>query len=375
MWKLAGPHGLTLATSQTPYAPLRSVQQAEMLCELRKFEKSRPRAKFLPTITLISALLNYPCAVKAQSADLMGTEGRISGTVLTKADHRPAGQVAVRLKSHIAGIFRSILTDVEGHFEVRGLPAGTYEIDVEEPGYQSARSSAHVNGASAELVIYLRPSNVGDTRRNAETVSVRELKIPFKAREEYQKGLERMAKDDAAGGLGHFKKAVQAFPDYYEARYHIGAVELKLEQRDNAMQDFQTAIDMSGGRYALAQFGMGYLLYLQGKPGEAEGVIRRGLELDESSPAGYAILGMTLMRLDRTDEAERSAREAILRDPRFGLAHLVLADVHARRGEYRMQVRELDVYLELDRSGATSERVRQAREVARRNLAQSQAQE
>ena len=371
MWKLAGPHGLTLPTSQTPYAPLRSVQQAEMLCELWKFEKSRPRAKFLPTITLIFALLSYPSVVKAQTADFTRTEGRISGTVLTKADHRPASQVAVRLKSHIAGIFRSILTDVEGHFEVRGLPAGTYEIDVEEPGYESARSSAQLNGPSAELVIYLRSSNAGDARRNIETVSVRELKIPFKAQQEYQKGLERMAKNDAAGGLGHFKKAVQAFPDYYEARYHIGAVELKLEQRDEAMRDFQTAIDMSGGRYALAQFGMGYLLYLQGKLGEAEGVLRRGLELDESSPAGYAILGMTLLRLDRADEAERSAGEAILRDPRFGLAHLVLADIHARRGEYRMQVKELDVYLELDRSGETSERVRQAREVARRNLAQS----
>jgi tetratricopeptide (TPR) repeat protein len=141
------------------------------------------------------------------------------------------------------------------------------------------------------------------------------------------------------------------------------------------MEDFQKAIDMSGGRYAPAQFGMGYLLYSQGKPGEAEGVLRRGLELDESSPAGYAILGMTLLRLDRLDEAERSAGEAILRDPRFGLAHLVMADVHAVRHEFRMQVRELDIYLELDPSGATSERVRQARDAALRELAQLQAQE
>jgi tetratricopeptide (TPR) repeat protein len=351
------------------------VQQVEMLCEFRNFDESRLRAKFLPIITLIFALVGYTGVAEAQSADLTGAEGRISGTVLTKADHRPAGQVAVRLKSHVAGIFRSLLTDVEGHFEVPGLPAGTYEIDVEEPGYESARSSAQLNGPSAELVIYLRPSNAGDPQRNGDTVSVRELRIPSKARDEYQKGLQRMAKNDAAGGLSHFKKAVQAFPSYYEARYHIGAVELKMDHRDEAMVEFQTAIDMSGGRYALAEFGLGYLLYLQGKAGEAEGVIRRGLELDESSPTGYAILGMALLRLDRADEAERSAREAILRDPRFGLAHLVLADVHARRAEHRMQVRELDIYLELDPSGSASGRVRQAREVALRNLAQSHTQE
>jgi tetratricopeptide (TPR) repeat protein len=342
-----------------------------MLCELRKFGASHSRAKFLPILTLLFALVGYARMAEAQSADLTRAEGRICGTVLTKADHRPAGQVAVRLKSHVAGIFRSLLTDVEGHFEVPGLPAGTYEIDVEEPGYEFARSNAQLNGPSAELVIYLKTSNAGDTRRNGDTVSVRELRIPGKARDEYQKGLERVAKSDPAGGLSHFKKAVQAFPGYYEARYHIGAAELKLDHWDEAMLEFQTAIDMSGGRYALAEFGLGYLLYLQGKPGQAEGVIRRGLELDESSATGYAILGMALLRLDRPDDAERSAREALLRDSRFGLAHLVLADVHARRGESRMQVRELDIYLELDPAGAASGRVRQAREVALRNLAQS----
>ena len=82
-----------------------------MLCELQKFVELCLRAKFLPTIALIFALAGYAGVAEGQSADLTGAEGRISGTVLTKADHRPAGQVAVRLKSPVAGIFRSLLTD------------------------------------------------------------------------------------------------------------------------------------------------------------------------------------------------------------------------------------------------------------------------
>jgi len=42
------------------------------------------------------------------------------------------------------------------------------------------------------------------------------------------------------------------------------------------MQAFQKAIDASGGRYALAEFGIGYLVYLEGKPEEAATIIRRG---------------------------------------------------------------------------------------------------
>jgi tetratricopeptide (TPR) repeat protein len=346
-----------------------------MLCELPKPEKSLQRTKFLPIVFLSFALAGYSQIANAQSATLLGTEGRICGTVLLKADHRPASQVAVSLKSRVAGIFRSIFTDVEGHFEVRGLPPGTYEIVVDEPGYESARTSAQLDGPSAELVIYLRSSNLAETRRNGDTVSVRELKIPGKAQDEYRKGLERMAKNDPAGGLSHFKKATQTFPDYFEAYYHIGAVEMKLTHRDEAMQAFQTAIDLSGGRYASAEFGLGYLLYLEGKPGEAEGVIRRGLEVDGNSPDGYVILGMTLLRLDRPDEAEKSAREAILRKPNLALPYLVLADVHARRGEYLMQLRALDAYLKLEPTGPASERVRQAREVVLRILAPSHAPE
>src|SRR5438132_1180181 len=77
------------------------------------------------------------------------------------------------------------------------------------------------------------------------------------------------------------------------------------------MLALQKAIDLSDGKYAWAKFGFGHLLFLRGKPGEAETAVRRGLELDSSSPDGYVILGMALLRLDRADEAERSAHEAL----------------------------------------------------------------
>jgi tetratricopeptide (TPR) repeat protein len=171
--------------------------------------------------------------------------------------------------------------------------------------------------------------------------------------------------------LRHFTKAAKAFPEYYEAFYHMGVVETSLGQMDEAMQAFQKAIDLSGGRYAWAEFGLGYLLYLEGKAGEAEAIIRRGLDVDGNSPDGHAILGMVLLRLNRPDEAEKSAREALLRKPDFAEAYLVLSDAYARRREYRAQLQGLDTYLKLEPNGASSERVRQAREAALKILAES----
>jgi tetratricopeptide (TPR) repeat protein len=350
-----------------------------MLCELPKAEQSSPRVRILPillvNLSLILALTAWTPVAEAQDSTSEKTQGEISGTVLLEAGNRTADQVAVSLKSRVAGVFRSVLTDFGGHFEVRGLPAGRYEIVVEEAGYEAARTSVDLGGPSAKVVLHLKSYKASPNYGSKDMVSVRELRIPDKARNEYRKGLECVGKKDPAGSLSHFTKATRAYPNYYEAYYHIGATETKLGHMGEAMQAFQTAIDLSGGKYAWAEFGFGYVLYLQGRADEAETIIRRGLEVDDNSPDGYAILGMTLLWLNRVDEAEKSAREALLRKPDFAGAYLVLADVYARRRDYRMQLQNLDTYLQLDPTGPASERVHQARELTLKMLGESKPQD
>src|SRR6266436_8716739 len=227
------------------------------------FLPSQP-LRFLLNLLLITGLLMARAPVaKAQGADSETKDGTISGTVLLKASNRPASQVAVKLKSHVAGIFRSVLTDLEGHFEVRSLPPSTYEIVVDEPGYEPAQASAQLDGSSSPLVLYLNPPKPAQSKWNGYTVSARELKIPDKARKEYVKGLGSLGKNDFAGSVSHFSKAAQAFPDYYEAFYHIGVAETRRGRLEEALAAFQKAIDLSAGRCAWAEFGIGYLLYAE----------------------------------------------------------------------------------------------------------------
>jgi len=333
-----------------------------MLCRLQNFKKWWSKAGFLAILFLNTIAIVWVPMAKAQGSNSEQRTGTISGTVLLKTRNRPAIQVVVKLISHAAGIFRSVLTDLEGHFEVRSLPPSTYEIVVDEPGYEPTQTSAQLDGATSKLVLYLNSPNTAQTERNSYTVSARELKIPGKARNEYVKGLGSLAKNDLAGSVGHFTKAAQAFPEYYEAFYHIGVAETRQGRLEEALPAFQKAIDLSGGRYAWAEFGIGYLLYMEGKTEEAVTTLRRGLEVDANSADGYTILGMALLRLNRLDEAEKCAREALLRNPNFAQAYLVLSDAYGQRLEYRAQVQELDAYLKLEPNGADSERVRQARE-------------
>jgi len=346
-----------------------------MRVELSIVEKSRQRAGFL-SILVLNLLLNLtlvtawaPCA-QAQVSSLEGVEGEISGTVLREADKRPASQVAVKLKSRVAGVFRSVLTDFEGHFRVQHLPRGTYDIAVDEEGYEAAQTSAQLDGPSAKLVVYLKGRSA-PIRQSSYTVSVRELKIPARAQDEFQKGLQRLAKNDPAGSLSHFTKANEAFPRYFEAYYNMGVAEMTLGHMDEAAKAFQTAIDLSGGLYARAEFGYGYLLCQEGRPVEAEKIIRRGLEVEDVSPQGYVILGQALKQLNRLDEAEKSVHEALLRNPNYAGAYLVLSDVDEGKGDYRAEIGDLDTYLKLEPNGPGSELARKVRIAAQKMLATS----
>jgi tetratricopeptide (TPR) repeat protein len=345
-----------------------------MLCKLQDFKKWCQKAALLPTLFLGMSLLDWAPTATAQTqlpTDEQ-TVGKISGTVLLKKGNRPASQVAVKLKSHAMGIFRSVLTDLEGHFEVRSLPPSTYEIVVDEPGYEPAQASARLDGSESPLVLYLNSPETAQSDRSSYTVSAHELKIPGKARNEFVKGLGSLGKNDLAGSVSHFSKATQAFPDYYEAFYHIGVAETRRGRLEEALPAFQKAIDLSGGRYAWAEFGIGYLFFLEGKTDEAVTILRRGLELDGNSPDGYVILGMVLLRLNRPDEAEKCAREALLRNPNFAEAYLVLSDAYGRRREYGAQLQGLDSYLKLEPNGADSGHVRQARELVQGLIARVQ---
>jgi hypothetical protein len=75
---------------------------------------------------------------------------------------------------------------------------------------------------------------------------------------------------------------------------------------------------------------------------------------------------------NRLEEAEKSAREAILRRPDFPLSYLLLAEIHLRKRDYARLLDELNTYLRLEPNGPMSGQARQMREVARQALSKSE---
>jgi hypothetical protein len=192
---------------------------------------------------LLLGLLVCAPTVRAQIAGFDAQPVEIFGTVFVEAGNRPIDGAIVNIRSLAGGPFVSVLTDWSGRFQVRGLDPGRYEIVVEEPGYAPTRVTLELlRGPSPPLELYLKVGNPSPVRRTDYVVSVRELRIPAKARNAFEKGLQRLAKNDAVGSRTQFVRATRAFPDYYEAYYHMGVADLRLGREEDAAQAFQKAI-------------------------------------------------------------------------------------------------------------------------------------
>ena len=230
------------------------------------------------------------------------------------------------------------------------------------------------NSRIARRMIFNAPSFEAEgptetSRANSPSVSVRGLSIPRRASNAYKKGIDHLAKHDPAGSLVHLQHAASEFPDFYEAYYAIGLAQLNLGRQEEAQQAFQRSIDASGGHYAEPHFGLSLVLCNQQKFAEAEPIIRRALELAPSFGPGHFILAWALFGLNRLDEAEKDSHEALMRDPRLALAHLLLAHIYNRRGDSSAVLSELDTYLRLTPDGPLSDQVRVVQESLRRKVA------
>jgi tetratricopeptide (TPR) repeat protein len=200
------------------------------------------------------------------------------------------------------------------------------------------------------------------------TVSVRQLRIPDRAKFAFNKGTQKLAAKDYSGSIAEFQKAIAAYDDFYEAYYKIGIANLEMQASEAAEAAFRKSIALSESKYTPSLFGMGLALASQKQFADAETYVRTGLQLEPTSPSGLLALGWVLYSAQRVVEAEKAAREAILYNPNLAMAHLLLAQIHRGQNNSAAMVDDLDAYLRLEPDGARSRALRSSRDAAQRSL-------
>jgi tetratricopeptide (TPR) repeat protein len=205
-------------------------------------------------------------------------------------------------------------------------------------------------------IVWAQSSSV--VAQNNYRISVQDLKMGNKGQKAFDKGSTLLQKGDAEGSLPYLDQAIAEYPEHYKAYYDLGVAHYRLGHLSEAEQAFQKSIDLTGGRFALPQFGMGMVLCERQEFRQAETVIQRGLENDPGSPSGKYILGWAQYGLNKLIDAERSLRQAVVHNTGLAEAYLLLARIHQRQSNPHAVVKDLQDYLQVRPNGPESEQAK-----------------
>lgn len=174
-----------------------------------------------------------------------------------------------------------------------------------------------------------------------DRVSVRELRIPDKAKDKYNDGEARLARHDTVGARRKFSEAVEIAPEYAAAWNALGVM-----TADPALAEpyFRHAVAADPDN-AEALLNLGALLLKSGRAEEALTLHRRVVLVTPEDAGAQAQLGINLYQVGDLSAAEK----ALLLAKRIDASaaerpQLFLAEIYARRGERdraRAEIEEL----------------------------------
>ncbi len=281
-------------------------------------------------------------------------QNAIQGRVATP-DDKPLENARVTLLTDRMSQVGVVYTDSSGRFNFRNLARGIYSILVEPGGGDYERLSKEIDinafapssqgGSEVFRVDFtLRPLVKKIDKAGGDVVFYQE--VPDAAKKQYDRSLDSLKKGDFKTAVESLKRALETFPDYYDALELLGTEYVKRGEYQPALPVLTHAVEINRNDWR-SFYALGITLTELKRPGEAIEHLRRAVELNPNSPHANMRLGIALAQDEATcAEAIETFKKAIL----LGVdgipeIYLHLASLYARNRQYREAAEAMEFYL------------------------------
>jgi tetratricopeptide (TPR) repeat protein len=317
-------------------------------------------------LSVILAVI-HPFAV--QSSNII--EGRVTGP-----DNRPLQNVIVLLQNETYFEINRAYTDSAGRYRFNGIGRGNYYIQVEPGQYPYERQTqrlevnpisgrpAGIAGSSGGGEIFRQDfimraaSNPGSVLEPSGTVFVQP--VPETAKKEYAtalKALEKNSFDDASSSL---KRAIELFPDYYDALELLGTELVRRKQYNEAVPLLSHAaeINKSGWR---AFYSLGIAQAELNQRFDSLQALKRAAELNPNSANVHMRLGMELAKAEdtRADAIASLKRVSQIAGNSIPQVYWYLGALYNKAGQWREAADAFESFLKAAPDAAERERIKQ----------------
>jgi tetratricopeptide (TPR) repeat protein len=230
------------------------------------------------------------------------------------------------------------ITSALRNCELRAVLSG-YRSESVSMALKSTMDSARVG------TIVLHPLS----RASSLVVSATTLQAPSNARKAYERGLEAMRAEKWDAAAAEFGKAVKVYPKFAVAWYQLGLARQSRNNAAGAVEAWKEA-QKNDPRYVKPYENLTLAADRRGDWAESEKYSHLWIQLDpEDFPGAYLFNAVANARLNKPEEAERTAREGLRldKDQKIPRMSYVLGLILMVKKEYVESAKCFRKYLEL----------------------------
>jgi tetratricopeptide (TPR) repeat protein len=305
---------------------------------MRSIIQARNRAARVAPLAVAAALLVLlgSLAAPASAQDWKGL-GRLEGKVLD-ADGKPIPDAVVRLENPGRGGGTTVKTDKKGRWAVLGLASGSWNIDIEVPGYAPKKlglsmeseqqrmapievrlDKAAPQGPAPELVDALKRGDEAFKagrypEARAEYEKVLAMRPDFAATLHKQIAYTYSQENNSEKTIEHLDKVLQADPANTEIRALLAQEAIKGGMLDKASEILK-GLDDATIKDPDVFFNIAVLFLNKQKTDEAIPFFTKAVTLDPTYVDGYMQRGLAYLQLQRYAEAKADFRKVLELDP------------------------------------------------------------
>lgn len=311
------------------------------------------------------------------------TSNSISGFIYDAKSRVPVSDVYVELLNDVYSTLKRIRTDASGRFLFTGISSGTFKVkvltygtnyleEIQDATIINYRFGSSVTSDSVYLDFYLkldkRKINIFELP-SAGTVFAQD--IPLNARDLYKKAISQLEKPkEVNAGLENLKKAIEIFPDYYDALDKLGTELVKRQQYYDSLPYLIKSVTINQRSFS-SYYMLGIAAYNLKQIKEAIDAFKLAATINPESIQAHLQYGMVLRIGGNYKEAEKVLLKAISlsKDVSKGVIHWQLALLYEKTGRFNEAADELEKYLKaepnVENSKQIKELIKQLREKAK----------
>ncbi len=319
---------------------------------------NRKRGLTWAVLVLFQIVLSAPAADGQVGSSAASLRLRVTDSVA----ETPIERARIELMKFPDGVMQHGFSDSSGAVEFTGVAPDAYVLRATKHGYLDAEVQAEVRrGEFAKSVAFSMQRTPAETNESSQgSIALRNLSIPETAVKELQLGAKFLnTEKNPRESIIHFRRAIEIFPDYFEAHFLLGMAYVQLKSTRDAQEEFLKALALNPKSLS-PYYPLSILLFAEKRFAEEERLLLRAMEMDKQGWQWPFELARCYAGQGSWDKALQYGKMAQQLPNTPSKTHLLMADLYSNTGDTETAVREIEDFVRLDPESPYIPRARQA---------------